>query len=115
LLSWESLTTSLSDTKANLRGIVLTSTVLVVTTAAAVAHLLGMPWGPAWVLGAAVAPTDAIAVGAFTKCLPRRTATTLRAESLVSDGTALVIYGLAVAVAVGEDKATPLSISTWFQ
>lgn len=94
----------------------LTSTVLVVTTAAAtVAHLLGTPWGPAWVLGAAVAPTDAIAVGAFTKCLPRRTVTTLRAESLVDDGTALVIYGLAVAVAVGEDKATPLRISTWFQ
>ena len=115
LLFWESLTTSLREIKANLRGIVLTSTVLVVATAAAVAtvaHLLGLPWGPAWVLGAAVAPTDATAVGAFTKSLPRRTVTTLRAESLVNDGTALVIYGLAVAVVTGDDEATPLRI-TW--
>jgi len=115
LLFWESLTTSLREIKANFRGVVLTSTVLVVATAAAVAlvaHLLGMPWGPAWVLGAAVAPTDATAVGSFTKDLPRRTVTALRAESLVNDGTALVIYGLAVAVVAGEDEATPLRI-TW--
>lgn len=115
LLFWESLTTSLREIRANLRGIVLTSTVLVLATAAvvaSVAHLLGMPWGPAWVLGAAVAPTDATAVGAFTRSLPRRTVTTLRAESLVNDGTALVIYGLAVAVVVGVDEATPGRI-TW--
>ena len=44
--------------------VVLLSTVLVVLTAAlvaAAAHALGMIWGPAWVLGAAVAPTDATA------------------------------------------------------
>ncbi|MBT2501707.1 Na+/H+ antiporter [Curtobacterium sp. ISL-83] len=113
LLFWESLTTSLREIRANLRGIVLTSTVLVAVTAAAVAfvaHLLGMPWGPAWVLGAAVAPTDATAVGSFTRDLPRRTVTTLRAESLVNDGTALVIYGLAVAVVAGNDNATPVRI-----
>ncbi|WP_326831697.1 cation:proton antiporter domain-containing protein [Arthrobacter sp. BL-252-APC-1A] len=65
LLYWESLTTSLREIRSNLRGIVLTGTGLVVVTAAAVAftaHALGMPWGPAWVLGAALAPTDATAV-----------------------------------------------------
>lgn len=109
LLYWESLTTSLREIRSNLRSIVLLSTVLVVATAAsvaAVAHALGLPWGPAWVLGAAVAPTDATAVGAIAKGLPRRTVTTLRAESLVNDGTALVIYGLAVGVTVGERTIT---------
>jgi CPA1 family monovalent cation:H+ antiporter len=62
LLYWESLTTSLREIRANLRAILLLSTGLVLATAAAVAaaaHALGMPWGPAWVLGAALAPTDA--------------------------------------------------------
>ncbi len=81
-LYWESLTTSLREIRKNLRGIVLMGTLLVVVTAGVVAtllHLLGMPW-PAWVLGAAVAPTDATAVGVLTKMLPRRNVTVLRAE-----------------------------------
>lgn len=85
LLYWESLTTSLREIRSNLRGIVLTGTGLVVVTAAAVAftaHALGMPWGPAWVLGAALAPTDATAVAALARSLPHRNVTVLRAESL---------------------------------
>ncbi|WP_433048787.1 Na+/H+ antiporter [Dactylosporangium sp. CS-033363] len=109
LLYWESLTTSLREIYSNLRVIVLLSTVLVIATAAAVAtvaHLLGVAWGPAWVLGAAVAPTDATAVAVLARGLPRRTTTVLRAESLVNDGTALVIFGLALAVTVdGDDLA----------
>jgi CPA1 family monovalent cation:H+ antiporter len=106
LLYWESLTTSLREIRNNLRVIVLASTALVIVTAgivAAVAHRLGLPWGPAWVLGAAVAPTDATAVGVLARSLPRRIVTVLRAESLVNDGTALVIYGLAIGVTVGEE------------
>ncbi|MFK0159473.1 Na+/H+ antiporter [Streptomyces sp. NPDC090499] len=109
LLYWESLTTSTREIRTNLRGIVLLSTVLVILTAWAVAfaaHTLGLPWGPAWALGAAVAPTDATAVGALAGALPRRQVTVLRAESLVNDGTALVIYGLAVGITVGEDHLT---------
>ena len=73
LLYWESLTTSLREIRSNLRVIVLASTLLVIATAAAVAavaHALGLPWGPAWVLGAALAPTDATAVGVLARALP---------------------------------------------
>jgi Na+/H+ antiporter len=107
LLYWESLNTSLREIRSNLRTVVLNSTVLVLATAAAVAvtgHALGLGWGPAWVLGAAVAPTDATAVGVLARSLPRRTVTVLRAESLVNDGTALVIYGLAVGMTAGGQR-----------
>ncbi|QDW62387.1 Na+/H+ antiporter [Oerskovia sp. KBS0722] len=115
LLYWEAITISLREIRAALRGIVLTSTLLVVATAAAVAaaaHALGLPWGPAWVLGAAVAPTDATAVGVLARALPRRTVTVLRAESLVNDGTALVLYGVAVGVTVGEETLSAGHV-TW--
>ncbi|HEX5088415.1 MAG TPA: Na+/H+ antiporter [Nocardioides sp.] len=115
LLYWESLTTSLREIRNNLRVVVLTSTALVFATAAAVAataHWLGLAWGPAWVLGAALAPTDATAVGVLAHDLPRRTVTVLRAESLVNDGTALVLYGLAVGVTVGEEHLTGWHV-TW--
>lgn len=105
ILYWESLTTSLREIRSNLRGIVLMSTGLVVVTAAAVAvlgHAMGLPWGPAWTLGAAIAPTDATAVTSFTRSLPRRNVTILRAESLVNDGTALVLWSLAVGFTVGD-------------
>lgn len=105
LLYWESLNTSLRDIRRSLRGVVLVSTLLVIATAgavASVAHAFGMPWGPAWVLGAAVAPTDATALAAVERLLPHRNLTVLKAESLINDGTALVIYGVAVGVTVGE-------------
>ncbi|MEV0247474.1 Na+/H+ antiporter [Nocardia sp. NPDC050712] len=111
LLYWEAITTSLRGIRRDLRGIILSSTVLVIVSAAAVAavaHAFGLPWGPAWVLGAALAPTDATAVGVMGRILPRRDITVLRAESLVNDGTALVVYGVAVAITVGaEDFSAP--------
>ncbi len=107
LLYWEALTTSLRGIRAALRGILLTSTLLVVVTAAAVAvtahALLDLPWGPAWVLGGALAPTDATAVAVMARVLPARAVTVLRAESLINDGTALVIYGVALGVTLGEE------------
>jgi monovalent cation/hydrogen antiporter len=117
LLYWESLTTSLREIRSNLRVIVLSSTLLVIATAAAVAvaaHAFGMPWGPAWVLGAALAPTDATAVGVLARALPRRTVTTLRAESLINDGTALVVFSLAVGITVGADHLSALNVSGRF-
>ena len=114
-LYWVSLTTSLREIRNNLRVVVLSSTALVLVTAGAVAvaaHAFGLEWGPAWVLGAALAPTDATAVGVLARDLPRRAARSLCAESLVNDGTALVLYGLAVGVTVGEQQLTGWHV-TW--
>ena len=105
LLYWESLTTSLREIRANLRAVLLSSIVLVLVTAGVVAvvgHALGLSWPVAWVLGAVVAPTDATAVGAVAGRMPRRPLTTLRAESLINDGTALVVFAIAVQAATGE-------------
>jgi len=104
LLYWESITTSLREIRADLRGIVLLAVGLVLLTAVAVAavgHAVGLPWPVAFTLGAVVAPTDATAVAGVAGRLPRRTLTTLRAESLINDGTALVVYALAVEAATG--------------
>lgn len=115
LLYWDSIMTPLRQIRRDLRGIVLMGTLLVIVTAAAVAvvaHELGLPWGPSWVLGAAVAPTDATAIGVVARLLPRRNVTLLRAESLINDGTALVIYGLAVGITVGDEHFTVPHV-TW--
>ncbi len=117
LIYWESLTVSLQDIRRYQVGILLMSTALVALTAAAVAvtmHLLGLPWGPAWVLGAAIAPTDATAVGALARVLPHRNITLLRAESLINDGTALVVYGVAVSITTGSESLGALDISGLF-
>jgi CPA1 family monovalent cation:H+ antiporter len=104
LLYWESLNTSLREIRANLRAVMIDSILLVLATAGAVAvagHALGLSWPVAWVLGAVLAPTDATAVSAVARDMPRRQVTILRAESLVNDGTALVVFAIAVEVAVG--------------
>lgn len=103
LLFWEAFTTSLRDIRRDLRGILILSTLLVVASAFGVAGigvLLGLSWGASLILGAALAPTDATAVGAMAKELPYRNMTILRAESLINDGTALVVYAIAVGAAV---------------
>ncbi len=114
LLYWEATTISIREMRANLRGIALTSTVLVLVTAGTVAvfaHALGLSWPMAFVLGAVLAPTDATAVSTVAGLLPRRARTVLRAESLINDGTALVIYAVAVGVAVSELEVGPLGIA----
>ena len=104
ILYWESLTTSLREIRANLRVITLLAVFLVIATAvvvAVVAHALGLSWPMVALLGTVVAPTDATAVAAVARRLPRRNLTTMRAESLINDGTALVLYAAAVGVAIG--------------
>ena len=95
---------SLRDLKANIRPIGLLSVGLVVLTSvvvAAVAHwVVGMPWTVAFVLGAIVSPTDPIAATAIAERLgvPRRVVTILEGESLINDGSALVLYQTGVRV-----------------
>ncbi|MFD3688716.1 Na+/H+ antiporter [Nocardiopsis sp. NPDC058631] len=67
---------------------------------AAVVHLL-MPsvgWPAAVALGAAIAPTDAVAASAILRRVgtPRRVLTILEGESLINDGVALTVFSLAV-------------------
>ncbi|MBN9225306.1 MAG: Na+/H+ antiporter [Microbacterium sp. SCN 70-27] len=110
MLFWESLTTSLRAVRRSLRYIVPMSTLLVVASALAVAwvaSLFGMPWPVALLLGAAVAPPDATAVAALGRLLPQRMFMKLKAESLTNDGTALVLYAIALSLALGD------SVSAW--
>ncbi|MCM0677021.1 Na+/H+ antiporter [Micromonospora phytophila] len=113
ILYRESLTTSLREIRANLLVITLLAVGLVGVTMAAVslvAQRLGVDPAAAWVLGAVLAPTDAAAVAGLAKQMPRRILTTLHAESLINDGTALVLFGVAVALIVGGVEPTPLGL-----
>jgi CPA1 family monovalent cation:H+ antiporter len=113
MLFWESMTTSLRSVHRALRYIIPMSTLLVVASAFAVAGIaaaMGVPWEAALILGAAVAPPDATAVAALGRLLPQATFMKLKAESLTNDGTALVVYAIAVSLAVG-GNVTPWSIT----
>lgn len=110
ILYWEGLGTSIRELRANLRIVIFLSVILVIVTAVAVswtARALGMESHTAAVLGAVLSPTDAAAVAGLAKRLPRRTLTVLRAESLINDGTALVLFFVTVHVAVGGAEITP--------
>lgn len=96
LLYQNALTISYRDFRANLSAIVLLATVLVLATTgvvAVVAHgatahtAVPLSWPRAFVLGAIVSPTDAVAAAAIFQRLgaPRRLATVIAGESLVND------------------------------
>jgi monovalent cation/hydrogen antiporter len=99
--------TSLRDLRTNRRPISLLALGLVATTMAAVAMAahawIGLPWAVAFTLGAIVSPTDALAATEIASRLgaPRRVVSLIEGESLVNDGTALVLYKAAVGAAVG--------------
>ncbi|OBH88478.1 Na+/H+ antiporter [Mycobacterium sp. E2989] len=110
ILYWEGLNTSFREIRANARIIVFLSVGLVIATAVAVswtARALGMDSHAAAVLGAVLSPTDAAAVAGLAKKLPRRSVTVLKAESLINDGTALVLFAVTVHVAIGGSAITP--------
>jgi CPA1 family monovalent cation:H+ antiporter len=95
--------TSWRDFRADLTPILLLAIGLVLFTTAfvaVVAHALtGLPWPTAFVLGAIISPTDAVAATAIADRLrvPRRIVAILEGESLVNDATALVAYRFAIA------------------
>jgi Na+/H+ antiporter len=99
--------TSLRDLRATAKPIGLLAVGLVLMTTvgvAVVAHAAidGLSWPAAFVLGAIVSPTDPIAATAIARRLgvPRKLVTIVEGESLVNDGTGLVLYRVAVAAAV---------------
>jgi Na+/H+ antiporter len=83
---------------------------VVVTTAVVgvVAYLIvpDMPLAVAFVLGAVVAPPDAVAATSVGKRLglPRRIVMILTGESLINDATALTLYKVALAAALGAGR-----------
>jgi len=107
LLYLSAYRTSLRELRANTRSIAILAIGLVVATTvsvAVVAHAAvdHMTWSAAFTLGAIVAPTDPIAATAIMRRLgvPRRLVSIVESESLVNDGTALVLYRVAVVAAV---------------
>jgi len=82
-------------------GLVLFTTFAV----AAVAHEVveGLSWPAAFVLGAVVSPTDPLAATVIARRLgvPGRIVGIIEGESLLNDGTALVVYRAGVAAAIG--------------
>jgi monovalent cation/hydrogen antiporter len=74
----------------------------VVVAVVAHAAIDGLPWASAFVLGAVVSPTDPLAATAIARRLgvPRRVVTIVEGESLINDGSALVLYRVAVVAAV---------------
>jgi Na+/H+ antiporter len=123
LLFWPAFLSSPWELRAHLRAIVSLAFALVLATTAATAafaHLVvGLRWGPAFVLGAVVSATDPVAATAALRRLgaPRRVVVVLEGESLVNDAAALVAYAVAIeAVVTGRfsagDAALRLVVAT---
>jgi CPA1 family monovalent cation:H+ antiporter len=97
----------LRDNWAPVTGLVVVAVGLTTLAVAVVARTLmpAMPWAPAIVLGAVVAPPDAAAATAVLRQLkpPHRLLTILEGESLLNDASALLIYRLAVGAVAAND------------
>ncbi|KQB86913.1 Na+/H+ antiporter [Corynebacterium lowii] len=109
LLYWEALNISLCGIRRQLRGVLLNGTVAVIAVTATVggaATWLGMTLAVGLLIGAAIGPTDATVVAAFAKGISPRGLIVLKAESLINDGTALVLFALALMYATNPDEVT---------
>jgi monovalent cation/hydrogen antiporter len=100
--------TSPGELRAVMAPLGLLAVALVFLTAgvvAVVAHATvpGLSWAEAAVLGGVLAPTDAVAATSIFRRLgaPERVRLLVEGESMINDGTALVLYRIAVGVATG--------------
>jgi CPA1 family monovalent cation:H+ antiporter len=106
LLYASAYSTGLRELRRNIKPISVLAVGLVATTTAVVAvvahRVAGLPWAEAFVLGAVVSPTDPIAATAIGQRLgvPRRLLDIIEGESLLNDGTALVLLRTAIVAAV---------------
>ncbi|MET9421952.1 MULTISPECIES: Na+/H+ antiporter [unclassified Streptomyces] len=108
LLHLAALDSSYLDLRANIRPVALLSVGYVLFATVAVgclAYLLvpDLPLATALVLGAVIAPPDAVAATAIARRLglPSRITTILQGESLVNDATAITAFKVALAAAIG--------------
>jgi monovalent cation/hydrogen antiporter len=104
LLFSAALSSSYQDLRRSLNSITRLGVGLVVVSAVAVALVAwalvpDLPFAAALVLGAVVAPPDAVAAAAVGRKLglPRRVMTVLTGESLINDATSLTLYKVALA------------------
>ncbi|WP_328668349.1 Na+/H+ antiporter [Streptomyces sp. NBC_00322] len=109
LLYTAAVDSSYLDLRANARPVAMLSVGYVLFATVAVGYLAyllvpDLPLAAALVLGAVVAPPDAVAATAIARRLglPNRITTILQGESLVNDATAITAYKVALAAAVGE-------------
>ncbi|KPC92645.1 sodium:proton exchanger, partial [Streptomyces sp. NRRL F-6602] len=109
LLHTAAMDSSYLDLRAQLRSVALLSvgyTLFATLVVGWAVHLIvpDLPLTAALVLGAVVAPPDAVAATAVARRvgLPSRITTILQGESLVNDATAITAYRVAVAAAIGE-------------
>jgi monovalent cation/hydrogen antiporter len=109
LLHTAALDSSYLGLRANLRPVALLSVGHVLFVTGAVGFVAyrtvdGLPLSAALVLGAVVAPPDAVAATAIARRvgLPARATTILQGESLFNDATAITAYRVALAATVGE-------------
>ena len=98
--------TSVRELRRDARSIATLAIPLVFATMTAVAivvhEVVGLEWSEAFVLGAIVSPTDAVAPAEIMRRVgaPRRLLAIIEGESLTNDWTALVLYRVAVAAVV---------------
>ncbi|MEV7087124.1 Na+/H+ antiporter [Streptomyces sp. NPDC093085] len=108
LLYTAAVDSSYLDLRANIRPVAMLSVGYVLFATVAVGWLTyllvpGLPLTTALVLGAVVAPPDAVAATAIARRLglPGRITTILQGESLLNDATAITAFKVALAAAVG--------------
>jgi CPA1 family monovalent cation:H+ antiporter len=96
----------LGDLRRNLTSILLLAVPGVVVTMLVVAGVVSLSTGLAWpvalVFGALISATDPVAVIAVFRTLgvPKRLSVLMEGESLLNDGTAIVLFNLVLAVAL---------------
>ena len=92
-------------------------TVVTAGAVAVIAHeVIDLPWAMSFALGAIVSPTDPAAATAIMRRVgaPRRMVNVLEGESLFNDATALVVYKVAVAAAIGESVSAGHTVLEFF-
>ncbi|AOS66000.1 Na+/H+ antiporter [Actinoalloteichus hymeniacidonis] len=117
LLFTAALDSSLVGLKSSFRPIMQLGVVLVLVTAVSIGLLADLfiqdlPLAAALVLGAVVAPPDAVTAAAVGRRLhlPRRLMTIVTGESLINDAVALTIYRVAMATALGAATSASQSL-----